>query len=302
MKTRLEFRSFNSKLLLFGEYTVLEGSSAVACPFEKFQAKFRFGNENNFLGLYQDFYRYMKVLDLSPWKTAFREDDFEEACVHGMYFDPEIPVGYGIGSSGAFTAAVYDAFMEPVFQSDLKSLQSLFALVESYFHGRSSGFDPLVSYINNAILNDGKGHLKAVELPQDYFHPYQIYLIDSGHARSTSTYVEIFRAKMQDREFSKKYLSRLITINEELISSYINNELDLGIIQKLTELSYIQLKAFPEMILPEIAEIWREVHASGKHLIKLCGAGGGGFYYLFSADIEDFKSLFPEISPVGVFK
>lgn len=301
MKTDQEFRSFNSKLLLFGEYTVLEGSSAVACPFQKFRAKFRLGDKNNFVGLYQDFHRYMKSLDLTPWKTAFREGEFEEACKMGMYFDPEIPVGYGIGSSGAFTAAIYDAFMAPLEQSDLKSLQSLFALIESYFHGKSSGFDPLVSYINKAILNDGKGNLKSVGLPADYFHPYGTYLIDSGQARSTATFVEVFRTKMEDSQFRKKYLSRLIAINEGLINSYIHNELDLGIIENLTELSKIQLNAFPEMILPEIAEIWQEVHDSGKHLIKLCGAGGGGFYYLFSSDIDDFKSLFPEISPISVF-
>ncbi|HCA43167.1 MAG TPA: hypothetical protein DEP28_07940 [Bacteroidetes bacterium] len=296
-----EFRVFNSKLLLFGEYTVLEGSSAIACPFEKFSAKFRMGENNNFLGLYHDFHRYMSALDLRKWNTTFRADSFKKVCEEGMYFDPEIPVGYGIGSSGAFTAAVYDAFMEPVDHADLKTLQSLFALMESYFHGKSSGFDPLISYMNQAVLNDGQGNIKLVDLPKEYFHPYGIYLIDSGMARSTATYVEVFREKLKDGFFRENYIKPLIRINDELINSYTKGKVDLGIIQKLAELSYIELKAFPEMILPEMAEVWREVHPSGKHLIKLCGAGGGGFYYLYSADIEDFKSLFPEISPIEVF-
>jgi len=297
-----DFRAFNSKLLLFGEYTVLEGSSAVACPFEKFKAKFRMGEETNFLGFYQDFHQYMKSMDLTPWTTVFRDDAFKAACEEGMFFDPEIPVGYGIGSSGAFTAAVYDAFVDPLEQTDLKSLQSLFAAMESYFHGRSSGFDPLISYINRPVMNDGKGNLSLVDLPGDYFHPYGLYLIDSGMARSTATYVEIFREKLLMEQYREKFILPLVRINEELIMSYTKAKVDLSIIQKLTELSYIQLKAFPEMILPEMAEIWREVYVSGKHLIKLCGAGGGGFYYLFSSDIEDFISLFPEIRPIEVFK
>lgn len=296
-----EFRVFNSKLLLFGEYTVLEGSSAIACPFEKFSAKFRMGENNNFLGLYRDFHQYMSGLDLRKWNTTFRANSFRKVCEDGMYFDPEIPVGYGIGSSGAFTAAVYDAFMEPVDRTDLKTLQSLFALMESFFHGKSSGFDPLISYINQAVLNDGKGNLSLTDLPKDYFHPYGIYLIDSGTARSTATYVEIFRAKLKEGLYREKYITPLIRINEDLITSYTKGKVDLNIIQKLVELSHLELKAFPEMILPEMAEVWSEVHPSGKHLIKLCGAGGGGFYYLYSADIEDFKSLFPEISPIEVF-
>ena len=184
------------------------------------------GDKSNFLGLYQDFHLYMRELDLRPWKTVFRDKAFKRACEEGMYFDPEIPVGYGIGSSGAFTAAVYDAFMEPVENADLKTMQSLFALMESYFHGKSSGFDPLISYINQAVLNDGLGNLSVVDLPEDYFHPYKIYLIDSGLARSTATYVEIFREKLQDGAYREKYILPLIRINEELIRSYIGQAFD----------------------------------------------------------------------------
>lgn len=297
-----EFRTFNSKLLLFGEYTVLEGSSALACPFEKFSARFKFGDSYNFLGLYEDFYQYMKTLDLSLWKAVFRDEAFKEACESGMFFDPEIPVGYGIGSSGAFTAAVYDAFIESSESYQLKSLQSLLAAMENYFHGRSSGFDPLISYINMPVLKDGNGDLSIVELPMNHFHPYGIYLIDSGIARSTAKYVEIFKEKLQDIMYREKYILPLVQINEELIRSYLSGKVDLGIIQKLTGLSYLQLKAFPEMILPEVAEIWKEVYSSANHLIKLCGAGGGGFYYLFTSDIEDFTSLYPEIKPIEVFR
>lgn len=297
-----EFRTFNSKLLLFGEYTVLEGSSALACPFEKFSARFSYGDSNNFLGFYEDFYNYMKALDLSPWKAVFREEAFKKACESGMYFDPEIPVGYGIGSSGAFTAAVFDAFIESPEPQTLKYLKTLFAAVENYFHGESSGFDPLVSYINKPVLKEGNGDLSVVELPENYFHPYGIYLIDSGVARSTAKYVEIFKEKLKDIQYREKYILPLVKINQELIANYSKGKVDLGIIQKLTMLSHLQLQAFREMILPEVAEIWKEVYSFGNHLIKLCGAGGGGFYYLFTSDIEDFTSLYPEVKPIEVFR
>ncbi|NJL74492.1 MAG: hypothetical protein HC892_05065 [Saprospiraceae bacterium] len=35
---------------------------------------------------------------------------FQQAIEAGLYFESSIPIGYGVGSSGALTAALYDTF------------------------------------------------------------------------------------------------------------------------------------------------------------------------------------------------
>ena len=40
----------------------------------------------------------------------FRLDELKRDIDKGMYFDSSIPQGYGVGSSGALVAAVYDKY------------------------------------------------------------------------------------------------------------------------------------------------------------------------------------------------
>lgn len=42
----------------------------------------------------------------------FRFDEIEKDLQEGMYFDSSIPRGYGVGSSGAIVAAIYDKYAE----------------------------------------------------------------------------------------------------------------------------------------------------------------------------------------------
>ena len=42
-----EFKKFYSKILLFGEYTIINGSQGLAIPLDKFYMKFTFEKNNN---------------------------------------------------------------------------------------------------------------------------------------------------------------------------------------------------------------------------------------------------------------
>ena len=66
-----------------------------------------------------------------------------------MYFDSSIPQGYGIGSSGALVASIYDQYaldkitvLENLTKEKLQHLKTVFAAMESFFHGKSSGLRP----------------------------------------------------------------------------------------------------------------------------------------------------------------
>ena len=62
-----------------------------------------------------------------------------ESDLHnGWELSSDIPAGAGMGSSGAVVAAVYDRYAQQK-TDDLFALKNLFAQMENYFHGKSSG-------------------------------------------------------------------------------------------------------------------------------------------------------------------
>jgi mevalonate kinase len=55
--------------------------------------------------------RYVTYLkNLNPELVTFDIDTLENDVNVGMYFDSSIPQGYGVGSSGALVAAIYDKY------------------------------------------------------------------------------------------------------------------------------------------------------------------------------------------------
>jgi mevalonate kinase len=57
-----------------------------------------------------------------------------------MYFDSTIPQGYGVGSSGALVAAIYDKYaqdkitvLENLTREKLLQLKNIFSQMESFF-------------------------------------------------------------------------------------------------------------------------------------------------------------------------
>ena len=90
---------------------------------------------------------------------------------NGMYFDSSIPQGYGVGSSGALVAAIYDKYaidkitvLENLTKEKLLKLKAIFGEMESFFHGKSSGLDPLNSYLSLPILIN-KNNIESTHLP-----------------------------------------------------------------------------------------------------------------------------------------
>jgi mevalonate kinase len=75
----------------------------------------------------------------------------------GMYFDSSIPQGYGVGSSGALVAAIYDRYAQDKNCSrefnSWKLLQLKYSLKWKLFSRKSSGLDPLNSYLSIPMIN-----------------------------------------------------------------------------------------------------------------------------------------------------
>ena len=259
------FRSYPGKILLFGEYTILDGSKALAIPYDEYQGSFKEGYDQRI----ENYFQWLKNQDipLDPKKLDLYSKTVE--------FESNIPEGYGVGSSGALVAATYDLCKA---QDDLPTRESL-AAMEDYFHENSSGMDPMVSYYKKAfVLNDGK--LEPIEFNENLLPYFSLY--DSGTTRSTSKLVNLYNYKLSKDNF-RDATEWMIEINNRIITDLASNEeIDPYEIQRLSSLQREWMEDFIPM---DVREDWDEAFEEGTSIMKLCGAGGGGFFLEF--DIEE---------------
>ena len=203
----------------------------------------------------------------------------------------DIPIGYGLGSSGALTAAIYDiAKMREAtvdHSEQLSVLQHKLGLMESFFHGMSSGFDPLISYLQSPILrkNDKLHVLDAgvVNLP------LHCYLLDSGAARSGKNMISKFLENYND---NKDQIDQLSGLNNKVINKALSETEALVFYEDIKSISELQHVAMSYMIIDDLKPYWQEGLNTDEYYIKICGAGGGGYYLVFSMK---------ELSTIGPF-
>ena len=279
---------FYSKILLFGEYSIIKGSSGLAIPFHKFSGSLSFKNCADSSGLsLKDLSLYLhnsSILSRHIDTTKFCED-----VDKGLCFESNIPQGYGVGSSGALCASIYARYGKKVYrdndynQDQLRLIQDLMALMESFYHGSSSGLDPLISFVNCPVAIVGRNQLELVTIP-NIDKVGNFYLVDTGNARKTSPLVHEFMRMCSDSTFSEKFESLKVATNKAIDSFMHCNtqELEKG----LYEISRFQYLHMQKMIPKEFRELWLMGIESKKFFMKLCGAGGGGFLLLYTSSIE----------------
>lgn len=281
--------NFNAKILLFGEYAALHGSDALLVPFPKFSGILNFiGSDNDPIKInsnesLKELYSYLKKSD---FKKHFSLDQFKDDIDAGLFFDSNIPEGYGVGSSGALVAALFKKYAFGSSSDDLSVLKSRLSSLESFYHGSSSGLDPLVSYLNRSvILSNNDLIIKDVDYTN--FNPF---LIDTGKTRSTAELVKQFSVKCKDTLYLNLIKTELVKYNREIISAIINGNTN-EFFPLLRMISSFQLEHFKEMMLPEFDNLWRVGLKSDDFYLKLNGAGGGGFILGFCKDTEVFSRI-----------
>lgn len=275
---------YPAKILLFGEYTVIQDSDSLAIPYYGFSANWAYSTESMdskiYLLQYLNFLEKecAEIIDVKSCRAELEK---------GLFLHSTIPTGYGAGSSGSVVAAIYDAFAQDK-KTDLKKLRPIFQQMESYFHGSSSGIDPLVSFLNNAIYFN-KGTLEAIEINASHDILQNLYLYDSGKSRSTSPLVKWYKSQLEKNFFANMIKNELIPLNENIIQAFIKNNKK-QFRAYFIKISKIQLEYFTEMIstsnIPEASD-------TINLRMKLCGAGGGGFYLIYTEEFINDKRLIP---------
>ncbi|MEM1327928.1 MAG: hypothetical protein AAGI23_18360 [Bacteroidota bacterium] len=275
---------FPAKLLLFGEYTVLLDSQALAIPFPKYKGRWSFGKElDERLVVFADYIKQTdeihQVIDYQLFKKEIKEH---------LLFESNIPLGYGLGSSGALCAATL-AHYGKVEESNIARLKSIFAKLESHFHGTSSGVDPLIAYLQEPLFRDAHGWqmMSNFRLPET--KDLQFFLLDTQHARQADTFIQWFTKQCETTTYRQQIEAKVLPIIEALIAT-INAHSSSNILSLWHELSWLQWQFFQPMIPDFLHSVYLDGLASDWYKLKLCGAGGGGFFLGVTSDVERLKS------------
>jgi mevalonate kinase len=273
-------RNFPAKILLFGEYTILNGSKALALPYGDLEGRWSFSNDDSSEA--QTSRQSLRSFSTHDCAHIIDLERLRSDLDQGLWFHSSIPQGYGLGSSGALIAAIYDSYG----RHDRDRKISL-ARLEDFFHGSSSGIDPLVSLVQKPLLIHSMDEVEELRGPlkTDGF-----FLIDSGKARQTGPLVSIFKQKLNDPQFKRSCREVLAREVNFAIDEIVQNKPE-HLFHHLWLISKFQWDYFPEMIPTQMRGIWSRGLETGDYILKLCGAGGGGFFIGFSDKLGPSEKL-----------
>lgn len=235
------------------------------------------------------FWQYIKSLQTKgSLINEFDLASFEFDIGQGLYFESTIPQGFGVGSSGALCASVFDRYgKEQSFdltKDGIARLKEIFSQLESHFHGSSSGVDPLISYLNTPILLFGQGILKTANIPSYTDGKGGMFLLNTARSRRTEPLVNLFLEKCNTTEFSALCKDELLPITNGCITSFLEGNTD-GLFENFKKLSKFQYNNFTPMIPTLYRDIWLQGLEENLFSFKLCGAGGGGFMLGITRDL-----------------
>jgi mevalonate kinase len=286
---------FYAKILLFGEYGIIKDSKGLAIPYNAYRGALK--TSESLLGKSLEsnqnldrFYKYLAALQTDL--VSFNLVSFKKDVENGMYFDSSIPQGYGVGSSGALVASIYDKYaankttvLENLTRDKLLNLKAIFALMESFFHGKSSGLDPLNSYLSLPILINSKDHVEPAGIPSQKEGKGAVFLLDSEQVGETEPMVNIFMNKMKNEGFRKMISEEFSTTTDACIEDFLQGDVN-SLFGNVKSLSKIVLTNFKPMIPDAFHKVWEKGISTNDYYLKLCGSGGGGYILGFTEDFS----------------
>ncbi|WP_324025173.1 mevalonate kinase [Maribacter sp. BPC-D8] len=294
---------FYSKILLFGEYGIIKDSKGLSIPYNFYKGALKSDasvskeatKSNESLAAFALYLEELTVEE--PSLVSFDLDLLKADVAEGMYFDSSIPQGYGVGSSGALVAAIYDKYaqdkitvLENLTREKLLKLKTIFGKMESFFHGKSSGLDPLNSYLSLPILINSKDNIESTSIPsQNAEGKGAVFLLDSGIIGETAPMVQIFMEQMKNDGFRKMLKNQFIKHTDACVEDFVNGNIQ-SLFGNLKQLSHVVLDNFKPMIPAKFHALWKNGIDTNDYYLKLCGSGGGGYILGFTEDFEKAKT------------
>lgn len=298
---------FYAKILLFGEYGIIEDSKGLTIPYNSYKGSLKFdgtAKEKVSNESIRKFANYLRENFTQEFDWEKLEQDIEQ----GMYFDSTIPQGYGVGSSGALVAAIYDRYAvhkveisEGIPKVIISELKEIFSKMESFFHGKSSGIDPLICYLNLPLLIQSKSDISTIGIPAQRQGKGAIFLVNSGSPGETAPMVQIFFEKLKQEGFRKTLKEEFIKYNNACIDAFVKGDVN-PLFRNLKKLSTWAFLHFKPMIPQRLLDVWQYGIQTNSYYLKLCGSGGGGYILGFTRDYEKAKTHLKEFDTEIIYR
>ncbi|WP_417237876.1 mevalonate kinase [Bizionia sp.] len=290
---------FYSKILLFGEYGIIKDSKGLSIPYNFYNGALKVAENPTESSIKSNLSlkRFADYLEqINPELVTFDIATLKADVEAGMYFDSSIPQGYGVGSSGALVAALYDQYaqnkitvLENLTREKLIQLKTIFSEMESFFHGKSSGLDPLNSYLSIPILINSQDNIEATGIPsQTADGKGAVFLLDSGVVGETAPMVRIFMENMKQEGFRNMLKNQFIKHTDACVDDFLKGDVK-SLFKNTKQLSKVVLNHFKPMIPLQFHELWQKGIETNEYYLKLCGSGGGGYILGFTEDIDQAK-------------
>ena len=281
---------YYSKVILFGEYSMIFDATALMIPLTKFSAQWRFAPSLSAQGVaasnasLQRFSDYLSTLDDIKENIDFQRLNHDIA--HHLDLDSNVPSGYGLGSSGTLVAAVYDGYAKQK-TSDYLKLKSIFGQMESYFHGSSSGIDPLQCYLGRPF----KITPKNVEILKEGLldKEIRICLIDTKIKSNTKPLVNYFKAQREDPLFLQRFQKEYVPYVKKSLNALIWSDKEV-FFNSLKRITKGQLEFLRPMITDNTLSLF-EADYDFHFGVKISGSGGGGYVLGFTDDVQKASVL-----------
>lgn len=283
--------------MLAGEYGVIIGSEAITVPLTGFHAKLSdikdaAGSDQE--KIHQSVSGLRKVItyiESLPRNSFFANPeirDLQKLLKDGYFIHSTIPQGYGIGSSGAVSALIYDQFFSNTGGLTLEEQRKDLASIESCFHGKSSGVDAMTCFKGSALHFLPGGKIKLLE--KDPLHNgmgYRFFLLDSKETFDTGPLVTTFMEQMKKNDYAARIRSDYFTLISKFINSVTGTSgSDPALIFRA--ISDFQFSHFRPMIPENMEEAWINGQVSNVYYLKLNGSGGG---FMLGIAHEDSREL-----------
>ncbi len=292
---------YYSKVLLFGEYSILLNSNGLSIPYSHFNGQLNSINKNGYTDLsfakesnkhLQLYAEYLETNTSDIIDSTKLIKDVEK----GLYFESTIPEGYGLGSSGALVAAIYEGYgknkIKPkrkLTNSETQKLKAIFSRLESYFHGKSSGIDPLICYLKHPLFIENQENISPIDISRKNIQSDDaVFIVDTHQVGKTAPLVDLFMSKCNEPQFEQLIKQELIPTTNQCIHSLLNGQLN-DFFEKVKQLSKFQFEHFKEMIPHHFSDLWKEGLNNNQYLLKLCGSGGGGYLLGFTRHFTEVK-------------
>lgn len=293
---------FYSKILLFGEYGIIKDSKGLSIPYNFYNGALKVDKDPSEEAIKSNlslvrFAKYIEELQVAnPKLVEFDMEALNADIKRGMYFDSSIPQGYGVGSSGALVAAIYDEYakdkitvLENLTRDKLLKLKKIFGEMESFFHGKSSGLDPLNSYLSIPILINSQDNIEPAGIPsQTENGKGAVFLLDSGSIGETAPMVQIFMENMKQEPFRKMLKTQFVKHTDACVDDFLKGDVK-SLFGNIKKLSHVVLDNFKPMIPAQFHKLWQNGIDTNDYYLKLCGSGGGGYILGFTQDIDKAK-------------